>query len=56
VTEKNNFRSIGTAIIYLFRCSTGEDWNKVMHELALAPGGGACIEDQDYEVLSRNGF
>jgi hypothetical protein len=56
VTEKNNFKSIGTAIIYLFRCSTGEDWNKVMHELALAPGGGACIEDQDYEVLSRNGF
>jgi hypothetical protein len=56
VTEKNNFRSIGTAIIYLFRCSTGEDWNKIMHELSLSPDEGGCIEDQDYDVFSRNGF
>jgi len=44
VTEKNNFRSISTAIIYLFRCSTGEDWNKIMHELALTEDG-TCIDD-----------
>ena len=56
VTEKNNFRSIGTAIIYLFRCSTGEDWNKIMHELSVSIETGDCIEDQDYDVYSRNGF
>ena len=56
VTEKNNFRRIGTAIIYLFRCSTGEDWNKIMHELSLPPESGGCIEDQDYDVFARNGF
>ena len=44
VTEKNNFRTISTAIIYLFRCSTGEDWNKIMHELALTEDG-TCIDD-----------
>jgi len=34
VTDKNNFKNISTAIIFLFRCSTGEDWNKIMHELS----------------------
>jgi hypothetical protein len=55
VTEKNNFKTISTAIIYLFRCSTGEDWNKIMHELALVEDG-TCIDDQDYDVLKRNNF
>ena len=28
-----NFNSFGIAIFTLFRCSTGEDWNKIMHDL-----------------------
>lgn len=52
ITSKNNFESIGTAIIYLFRCSTGEDWNKIMHELAINSEG--CIDDQDYDTYMRN--
>lgn len=35
ITEKNNFQDIATAIIFLFRCATGEDWNKIMHEINL---------------------
>jgi len=54
--EKNNFQSLGTSIVFLFRCSTGEDWNKIMHELSNGPTQVECIEDQDYETISRNNF
>jgi len=45
VNEKNNFRTISNAIIFLFRCSTGEDWNKIMHELSVTSVSGDCIDD-----------
>mmetsp|Transcript_12189 Transcript_12189/g.18838 ORF Transcript_12189/g.18838 Transcript_12189/m.18838 type:complete len:103 (+) Transcript_12189:1450-1758(+) len=45
VTAKNNFQNISVAIMYLFRCSTGEDWNKIMHELAIVNLEGECIDD-----------
>lgn len=54
ITDKNNFKSIGTAIILLFRCSTGEDWNKVMHELSRNDQQIDCINDQDYEIFAAN--
>jgi len=54
VTDKNNFQRLGTAIVLLFRCSTGEDWNKIMHELSGSDGASDCIDDQDYETLKRN--
>lgn len=55
LTDKNNFRGLANAIIYLFRSSTGEDWNKIMHELTLQPDGkGNCIDDQDYFVYLNN--
>jgi len=54
VTDKNNFQRLGTAIVLLFRCSTGEDWNKIMHELSLTNEEGDCIDDQDFETLKRN--
>lgn len=55
LTDKNNFQDVGTAIVYLFRCSTGEDWNKVMWELAqIDDGTGRCIDDQDFEIFTRN--
>jgi hypothetical protein len=55
VDEKNNFRTISNAMIYLFRCSTGEDWNKIMHELSSGPDEVDCINDQDYYIFVRNG-
>ena len=55
ITPKNNFTSIGVAIMLLFRSSTGEDWNKIMHELAITnTAHGICIEDQTYVVIQAN--
>lgn len=56
VNEKNNFHNIGSAILMLFRCSTGEDWNKIMHELSNSPAQMDCIEDQDYDTFKKNNF
>ena len=47
-----NFNNIGTAIFTLFRCSTGEDWNKIMHDLTIDHN---CINDQDYDTFIKNG-
>lgn len=56
INPKANFNNIGNAIITLFRCSTGEDWNKLMHELTIEdPNNVLCINDQDYETYQRNG-
>lgn len=55
LNDKDNFKHLGNAMLYLFRSSTGEDWNKIMHELSLQPdGSGNCITDQDYETYKRN--
>jgi hypothetical protein len=54
IDDKNNFKTIGNAIVFLFRCSTGEDWNKIMHELTLSIDSGICIDDQDYATLKAN--
>jgi len=48
ITDKNNFEQIGVAVIFLFRCATGEDWNKIMHEYTIDVSSGMCIEDQDF--------
>jgi hypothetical protein len=40
--------------MFLFRCSTGEDWNKIMHELSITSADADCINDQDYETYERN--
>jgi hypothetical protein len=54
LTEKNNFENIGNGILYLFRASTGEDWNKIMHELSKSSEN--CIGDQDYITYVRNEY
>jgi len=54
IDDKDNFRTITLAIIFLFRCSTGEDWNKIMHEMSISSDSGICIDDQDYDVFLRN--
>lgn len=62
VNEKDNFTSVGLAMYTLFRCTTGEDWNGIMHELSITntesdtpQDSPTCIQDQDYETFVRNG-
>lgn len=55
INEANNFGSVSSSILLLFRCSTGEDWNKVMHELAATSETIDCIDDQDFTTFVRNG-
>lgn len=48
--EHGNFRSFGYAFITLFRASTGEAWNEIMHDLAKSPNdhyrkGSWCTPD-----------
>ena len=45
VNEKNNFQTFGNAMVLLMRCSTGEDWNLIMYELANDKGyeGIDCV-------------
>ena len=47
IDEHTNFRGIGSAILALFRFSTGEGWNTFMHDLAEAPRG--CAADPQYD-------
>lgn len=55
LTVKNNFENVGSAILYLFRASTGEDWNKIMWEISKTEGPD-CISDQDYITYQRNEY
>jgi len=47
IGRHNNFRSIGHALMLLFRCATGEAWPEIMLD-ASAPS--TC----DYRALERN--
>ncbi|KAJ9470512.1 Muscle calcium channel subunit alpha-1 [Diplonema papillatum] len=33
----SNFDNFGSAVLLLFRCCTGEDWNGIMHDLMVEP-------------------
>jgi hypothetical protein len=35
LSPQADFSNIGIAVFTLFRCSTGEDWNKIMHDLTV---------------------
>ena len=56
--EKNNFRNIFNAIVLLLRCSTGEDWDKVMYDLAKSDpyDNTQCVSDQSYTDMQKNGI
>uniref|UniRef100_A0A7S3F8C9 Calcium-channel protein CCH1 n=1 Tax=Haptolina ericina TaxID=156174 RepID=A0A7S3F8C9_9EUKA len=46
-----NFCDFPTAMLTLFRCSTGEGWNNIMHDLSIKPGevgddGRTCSETE----------
>ena len=48
--EHANFQDVGTAMLTLFRMSTGEDWQEIMHDCARQEGIlFQCVEDQRYE-------
>jgi hypothetical protein len=42
ITEDAHFCDFGHALYTMFRCSTGEDWNGIMHEAMQTPANGAC--------------
>ena len=39
LNEEANFCSFPTAMLTMFRCATGEDWNKIMHDAMVTPEG-----------------
>lgn len=39
LTEDANFESLGSALLLLFRCATGESWNGIMHDLSIQQDG-----------------
>uniref|UniRef100_K3WVK9 Ion transport domain-containing protein n=1 Tax=Globisporangium ultimum (strain ATCC 200006 / CBS 805.95 / DAOM BR144) TaxID=431595 RepID=K3WVK9_GLOUD len=57
--EHANFKDISTAMLTLFRFTTGEAWNDVMYDLMVEPIKGAapypfgvsCVEDYSYDML-----
>lgn len=68
INQNNNFESFGMSINLLMRCTTGEGWNKIMHELAINPSipiyrelpDGTieveyCLMKQTYEQLMKDG-
>lgn len=54
-----NFQDIATAMLTLFRFTTGEAWNDVMYDLMVQsvpgakpfPYGESCVDDYTYETL-----
>lgn len=57
--EHANFKDIATAMLTLFRFTTGEAWNDVMYDVMVEPikgtapypYGESCVEDFTYEML-----
>lgn len=45
LTGDANFETLPNALITLFRCSTGESWNGVMHDLQSRPDGSSWLAD-----------
>jgi len=52
-----NFDSAKAALLLLFRCTTGQKWNLLMHEYSLqtAYQGKACLHYQEYEHYRMHG-
>ena len=53
INEKNNFQTFSNAMVLLMRCSTGEDWNLIMYELANDEG---CVGVQTFEEREADGI
>jgi hypothetical protein len=46
-----NFDSFWSTSLLLFRCSTGEDWNGIMHALRVAPP--YCLDDEGVAAAAK---
>ena len=46
--EHANFRTFGSSMLTLFRSSTGEAWNNIMHAVAAVPPG--CVSSPEYDA------
>jgi hypothetical protein len=44
LNEEANFCSFSGALLTMFRCATGEDWNGIMHDLLVTPERGCRPE------------
>lgn len=51
--EDFNFRSVGSTFLLLLRCTTGEGWQLIMHDLADSTD---CDRDQSNEALQQDGI
>ena len=49
INEKNNFRTLGRAMLILMRFSTGEDWYLVMYELSNTEN----CQSQNYQQIQE---
>jgi hypothetical protein len=51
VNENANFDSATSALLLLFRCTTGQKWNLLMHEYTLSTSfeDHKCLQYQSYE-------
>lgn len=57
LNENANFQSLGSAVLLLFRCTTGQKWNLLMREFALDSSfqGVMCQASQSYADFAANG-
>jgi len=51
LTEYGNFKSFGNALVTLFRISTGEAWNGLMHACMITPENSDCVQS---DVITEN--
>ena len=50
LNENANFCSFPKAVLTMFRCATGEDWNGIMHDAMITEKGsapGRCYDAED---------
>ena len=43
INERTNFATFGYSMLTLFRTSTGESWNGIMHDLVIVGGIGTAV-------------
>ena len=53
INDNCNFKDIISSFVLLMRVITGDEWNDIMHELALKQPD--CVENQTYDSLMKDG-
>ena len=52
ITINTNFRSLYISFMSLFRCSTGENWNAIMHECIDQTGNIAIVYWLSFQFIT----